>query len=140
MVAWPRRGWLAVYEAPGTPFALREYPLRPVRPGEVLVRVSMCTICGSDVHSYRGRRPNPIPGLLGHEIIGVVEEIGGDGSRDLRGDALESGDRVTWTEYFGVAPSWERDIFDMPQKSPGLAKYGHERADVDPYFTGGLAD
>jgi alcohol dehydrogenase len=100
----------------------------------------MCTICGSDVHSYRGRRPNPLPGLLGHEIIGVVEEIGGDGMRDLRGKALAPGDRVTWTEYFGVAPSWERDVLDMPQKSPGLRKYGHERADIEPYFTGGLAD
>jgi threonine dehydrogenase-like Zn-dependent dehydrogenase len=88
MVELPRRGRIAMYQAPNTPFVLREYPLRPVSAGEVLVRVSMCTICGSDVHSYRGRRPNPLPGLLGHEIIGVVEDIGGDGVRDLRGNDL----------------------------------------------------
>jgi NADPH:quinone reductase-like Zn-dependent oxidoreductase len=87
----------------------------------------MCTICGSDVHSYRGRRPNPLPGLLGHEIIGVVEEIGGDGMRDLRGKALAPGDRVTWTEYFGVAPSWERDVLTaarMTDRSAARSKAG----------------
>src|SRR5262245_44086884 len=140
MITGQRRGRMAVYLAPNTPFVLREFPLRAAAAGEVVVRVSMCTICGSDVHSYRGRRPNPVPGLLGHEIIGVVEEIGAGDIRDLRGDPLAPGDRVTWTEYFGVAPSRERDILDLPQKSPGLRKYGHERADAEPYFTGGLAE
>ena len=65
----------AVYEAPNAPFALKEFPLRPAKRGEVLVRVTMSTICRSDIHSYEGRRPNPCPGILGHEIIGVIEEI-----------------------------------------------------------------
>ena len=69
-----------MYEAPNAPFVVREFPLRPVVAGEVLVRVSMCTICGADVHSYRGRRPNPLPGLLGHEIIGIVEAMGDEGA------------------------------------------------------------
>ena len=60
----------AVCQAPNTPFVIKQYPLRPVRPREVLVRVKMATICRSDIHSYEGRRPNPFPGILGHEIIG----------------------------------------------------------------------
>ena len=44
--------------------------MRPARAGEALVRVSMSTICRSDIHSYEGRRPNPTPCILGHEIIG----------------------------------------------------------------------
>jgi D-arabinose 1-dehydrogenase-like Zn-dependent alcohol dehydrogenase len=71
-----RMATAAVYEAPNMPFVLKQFPLRPVRRGEVLVRVSMSTICRSDIHSYEGRRPNPCPGILGHEIIGVIEEIG----------------------------------------------------------------
>jgi D-arabinose 1-dehydrogenase-like Zn-dependent alcohol dehydrogenase len=47
-----RSGRAAVYEAPNTPFISKESPLRPVRPGEALVRVSMSTICRSDIHSY----------------------------------------------------------------------------------------
>ena len=56
----------AVYEAPNTPFVLKEFPVRPAKRGEVLLRVTMSTICRSDIHSYEGRRPNPCPGILGH--------------------------------------------------------------------------
>jgi hypothetical protein len=64
-----RTAQAAVYEAPNGPFILKTYPLRAARAGEVRVRVSMATICRSDIHSYEGRRPNPCPGILGHEII-----------------------------------------------------------------------
>ena len=130
----------AVYDAPNAPFLIREYPLRTAEPGEVLVRVAMSTICRSDIHSYEGRRPNPTPCILGHEIIGVIEELGAAVGRDLRGDRLAVGDRITWTEYFVAGSSFYRDVLDMPQKSPGLRKYGHDRADEDPHFTGGFAE
>src|SRR5262245_58545642 len=130
----------AIYEAPNAPFLVREYPLRPAGPGEVLVKVAMSTICRSDIHSYEGRRPNPVPGILGHEIIGTIEEIGPGVGRDMRGDPLRPGDRVTWTEYFFSGESHYRDLLDMPQKSQGLRKYGHDRADEDPHFTGGFAE
>jgi alcohol dehydrogenase len=134
-----RVGRAAIYDAPGQPFRIQEYPLRPVHDGEVLVRVAMCTICGSDVHSYHGRRPNPVPGILGHEIVGTVDALGG-ATRDLRGESVKIGDRITWTEYWTIAPSYERDVLDMPQKSPDVRKYGHERADIDPHLNGGLAE
>lgn len=54
----------AVYTGPKIPFEFREYPLRAVRPGEALVRVVMSTVCGSDIHSWQGRRPSPAPGIL----------------------------------------------------------------------------
>lgn len=130
----------AVYEAPNTPFVIKEYPLRDVGPGEVLVRITMSTICRSDIHSYEGRRPNPCPGILGHEIIGVVQQVGAGIDRDLRGDRLEIGDRVTWTEYFFEGHSYHRDILDMPQKCDGIRKYGHDLADDDPHFLGGFAE
>ena len=70
----------AVYDAPNTPFAIRDYPLRDVHDDEVLVRVVMSTICRSDIHSYHGHRSNPCPGILGHEIIGVIDQLGADNS------------------------------------------------------------
>ena len=105
-----KTGRAAVFEAPNSPFVIREYPVRDVNPGEVLVRVVMATICRSDIHSYQGHRPNPCPGILGHEIIGVVAQIGSDIGSDMRGDALEIGDRVTWTEFFHRGDSYQRDI------------------------------
>jgi D-arabinose 1-dehydrogenase-like Zn-dependent alcohol dehydrogenase len=51
----------AVYEAPNTPFVLKEFPLRPVGRGEVLVRVTMSTICRSDIHSYERPEAKSMP-------------------------------------------------------------------------------
>lgn len=130
----------AVYDAPNTPFVIREYPLRDVRPDEVLVRISMSTICRSDIHSWEGRRPNPCPGILGHEIIGIIEQLGADVKHDMRRDPLSVGDRITWTEYFHHGESYYRDIHDMPQKSAGVRKYGHDLVDEEPHFLGGFAE
>ncbi len=133
-------GRAAVYDAPNTPFQIRTFPVRDVKPGEVLVRIIMSTICRSDIHSYEGRRPNPCPGILGHEIIGTIEQIGAGIDKDLRGETLAIGDRITWTEYFADGPSYYRDVHDMPQKATGLRKYGHNLAAEDPHFLGGFAD
>jgi D-arabinose 1-dehydrogenase-like Zn-dependent alcohol dehydrogenase len=130
----------AVYDAPNTPFVLRDYPVRPVKAGEVLVRVTMSTICRSDIHSYEGRRPNPCPGILGHEIIGIIEEIGAGIDKDMRGGTLKVGDRITWSEYFHDGPDYYRDVLDMPQKCHGVRKYGHDLATEDPHFLGGFAE
>lgn len=133
-------GRLAVYERPNAPFRVLEYPLRSPEPGEVLVRVSMSTICRSDVHSYQGHRPNPCPGVLGHEIIGVIEALGAGVDRDMRGDPLTMGDRITWSEYFIPGPSYFTEVLDLPQKSPGVDKYGHMAAATPPHHHGGFGE
>lgn len=92
------------------------------------MRVTMSTICRSDIHSYEGRRPNPCPGILGHEIVGVIEELGAGIDKDMRGDSLEVGDRITWSEYFFDGHCYYREVLDMPQKCPGVRKYGHDLA------------
>ena len=130
----------AVYDAPNTPFVIRNYPLRDVHSDEVLVRISMSTICRSDIHSWEGRRPNPCPGILGHEIIGVIDQLGEDIKRDMRGERLAVGDRITWTEYFHHGASYYGDVHDMPQKSNGIRKYGHDLVEEDPHFLGGFAE
>lgn len=46
-------------------------------PGEALIRVTMTTICGTDLHIVRGEYPVR-PGLvIGHEPVGIIEELGG---------------------------------------------------------------
>ena len=135
-----RIGLAAVYDAPNTPFVIREYPVRDVKADEVLIRITMATICRSDIHSYHGHRPNPCPGILGHEIIGIIEQLGEDIGPDLRGDILAVGDRVTWTEFFHSGESYYTDVHDMPQKADGVRKYGHDLAEEDPHFLGGFAE
>jgi putative phosphonate catabolism associated alcohol dehydrogenase len=135
-----RSGRLAVYEAPNQPFEVRLYPVRPPQAREVLVRIRMSTICRSDIHSYLGHRPNPCPGLLGHEIIGNIVALGEGITHDMRGDALAVGDRITWSEYFIPGPSYYTEVLDLPQKSPGVDKYGHMAATTAPHHHGGFGE
>lgn len=67
-------------------------------PGEVLVRVRACAICGSDVHGWRGeggRRLTPL--IMGHEASGEIVTLGPDVA------GWKAGDRVTFdsTQYCG---------------------------------------
>jgi len=58
-------------------------------PGELLVAVAACGICGSDVHGYDGSSGRRIPPLImGHEAAGVVAETGAGITRFHRGDRI----------------------------------------------------
>ena len=67
---------------------IREFPLPPLGEGDVLLRVSACGVCGSDLHQFFGRWPQPEV-APGHEVGGTIEETG----PGVRG--LEPGDGVT---------------------------------------------
>ena len=65
----------AVFVRPGK-IILDEKPVPSVGPGEALIRVTTTTICGTDVHILKGEYP-VAPGLIvGHEPVGVIEELG----------------------------------------------------------------
>ena len=46
-----KTGRAVVYDEPNAPFVIREFPVRDVHADEVLVKISMATICRSDIHS-----------------------------------------------------------------------------------------
>ena len=61
-------------------FALVEKP-KPVliEPTDAIVRVTMGSICSSDLHIKHGSVPRAVPGItVGHEMVGVVKEIGSE--------------------------------------------------------------
>ncbi|PJI86722.1 zinc-dependent alcohol dehydrogenase family protein [Luteimicrobium subarcticum] len=47
-------------------------------PGDALIRVVAACVCGSDLWPYRGVRETKQPHPIGHELVGVVEEVGAD--------------------------------------------------------------
>jgi L-iditol 2-dehydrogenase len=58
-------------------FEIIESELPQLKEDEVLVTVKNCGICGSDIHAYTGEQPFMRPPLvLGHELSGVVDEVG----------------------------------------------------------------
>ncbi|KAJ5187793.1 hypothetical protein N7449_010787, partial [Penicillium cf. viridicatum] len=75
----------------GHPFKIhvRDIPkAKVVRRTDAVVRVTTAAICGSDLHNYHGVfGSTKVPYLMGHEAMGIVEEIGVD-------DSVKVGDRV----------------------------------------------
>jgi threonine dehydrogenase-like Zn-dependent dehydrogenase len=55
-------------------------------PTDALVRVTRACICGSDLWPYKDLSPDDPPRVMGHEAIGVVEDIGADVTNVKRGD------------------------------------------------------
>ncbi|MGQ3051517.1 MAG: zinc-dependent alcohol dehydrogenase [Roseateles sp.] len=103
---------------------------------DILLRVTATAICGSDLHLYRGKVPGLKDGdILGHEFMGVVEEVGPDVTR------VKPGDRVVIPFVIACGSCFfcERDLFSacettndgrgaiLNKKSlrPGAALFGY---------------
>ena len=66
-----------VLEKPRQPLVLREEPKPNPEGRQLLVRVSACAVCRTDLHIVDGELPDPkLPLIPGHQIVGRVEEIG----------------------------------------------------------------
>lgn len=130
----------AVFVEPGRPLELQRFRLpHEIEAGAALCKVTMSAICGSDLHTISGRRTEPAPLILGHEIIGEVVALGSDLETDGFGDALTIGDRVSWSimASCGRCASCGRGL---PQKCDTLRKYGHTCCIQMPHLTGGYAE
>jgi putative phosphonate catabolism associated alcohol dehydrogenase len=113
-----------VFDGPGHPIRLREFPLPDVLgPGETLVALRLATLCGSDLHTIEGRRAEPTPAILGHEGVGEVVRCGSGR------DELHTGDRVTWSIADSCGTCSFCTDYDLPEKCDHLFKYGHATTD-----------
>ncbi len=85
---------------------VRHFPLPGAAPDGALVKMTMCGLCGTDKHLFAGVPPSELivklPMILGHENLGVIEEIGDTAKTKMavQGGELKKGDRVTW--YAGI--------------------------------------
>ena len=66
-----------VFEKTGTRLVLRDVPKPKSGRGQLLVRVNACAVCRTDLHIVDGELPDvKLPLILGHQIVGRVEQIG----------------------------------------------------------------
>ena len=139
-------GLVAAFTGVRQPFALLEFPVPRAEPGAVIVRITMANVCGSDLHIWRGTydvsqgREEPFCISIGHEMTGVVHELGEGVASDSAGDSLEIGDRIVF-QYFvgcGVCRSCRRET--TPRCREGLKyrfppdQYPHFNAAYGQYY------
>ena len=78
-----------VFSGAGQPLHLEERPVPETGGDQVLIRVTACGLCRTDLHVFDGDLTEPtMPLILGHEIVGVVEQVG------ARVEGIEAGQRV----------------------------------------------
>ena len=79
----------------------KDVPDPDISPGEVLVRIKACGICGSDIHGLDGSTGRRVPPLImGHEASGIIEAIGSAVKR------WKKGDRVTFDSTVYPLDDW----------------------------------
>ena len=130
----------AVFDGHAGQLHLQTFPSPQPRGEEMVVRVLGATLCGSDLHSFDGRRKVPVPTILGHEIVGEIISFGETATRtDLGGQPLTFGDRITWAivASCGHCLMCQRGL---PQKCLQGTKYGHEAIRPGRELLGGLAE
>ncbi|HWB10796.1 MAG TPA: zinc-binding dehydrogenase [Pirellulales bacterium] len=135
-----RSALAAVFDGHARRLTMQELPVPEPRVGEMLVRVLGCTLCGSDLHSFAGRRKVPVPTILGHEIVGEIAALGDAAPlADLAGEAIRIGDRVTWAIVANCGECFYCQR-GLPQKCERGVKYGHEPFAPGRELSGGLAE
>src|ERR1700732_3869866 len=74
----------------------RAVPSRKIPRKAALITVGACGVCGTDLHILRGHWPKqlPWPFTLGHEIGGVLVEVGSEFSEDFMSKPLTKGSKV----------------------------------------------
>ncbi|MGH9246834.1 MAG: zinc-dependent alcohol dehydrogenase [Acidimicrobiales bacterium] len=115
------RGW--------NDLAVEEIPVPAPEPGEVLVRVRACGLCGTDLKmvagGFEGRWPPSLPFVIGHEWAGEVAALG-PGLDDVE---LAVGDRVVSENHIGcgVCPMCRSGRYNLCGRAgtPGYRLYGH---------------
>jgi len=78
----------AVCVETNSPLVIEDIPVPEPRAGEVLVHNHACGVCHTDLHVMKAEVAFPLPGVLGHEISGIVAEVGAGVTNVRPGDRV----------------------------------------------------
>ncbi len=70
------------------PLVMMDVPIPVPGPGEILIKVSVCGVCHTELDEIEGRLPSNLPVVPGHEIVGRVEGTGAGVKEFKRGDRV----------------------------------------------------
>jgi threonine dehydrogenase-like Zn-dependent dehydrogenase len=125
-----------------TPISIEPLPVpRELGPGELLIRVELAGICGTDVHLHQGQLAVPLPLILGHETTGFVAAVGGREANDWLGRPLRIGDRVSFTVGRPCGRCRYCRVYRLPSRCLNRRAYGVNTPCSDaPHLLGGYGE
>jgi threonine dehydrogenase-like Zn-dependent dehydrogenase len=87
---------VCTYDGPGAQPVIRTVPWPKIPKKGALIKVGACGVCGTDLHILKGHWPKrlPWPFTLGHEIGGVLVEVGSEFNEDFMSKPLKVGSKV----------------------------------------------
>jgi L-iditol 2-dehydrogenase len=135
------RGRAAVTLENSRAMELTEYDVPEPGPDEILIEVTLASICGSDLHMWRGEVPwfQKAPGIQGHEMAGRVARLGANRTADSLGRPLHEGDRVAYAYFIPCGECWA-----CMSGTTGCPNRYRTRtsitADAPPHFLGAYAE
>jgi threonine dehydrogenase-like Zn-dependent dehydrogenase len=138
-----KRSRAAVVPSPSEDLVVQEYEIPELTPGSALLKVANAGVCGTDVHLWHGRLAGvPYPLIPGHEVVGTIEAVGPTPIKDLDGNQIQDGDRVTFHDVTKTCYScWYCLIAKAPTKCPNREVYGITRDSTKwPHLVGGYAE
>ena len=122
-------------------FVIKEYPISEIKKGEVLCKIDLCGVCGTDAHTYLGHfEGTPFPLLLGHEISATLIDLGENVKEDCLGKKVQVGDRIVLVPAIHCKKCYYCSITKTPSKCMNMISYGFMNPEKEPHFTGGYAD
>ena len=136
-------GKAAVLPEFGSEFTIEEFPCPTAAEGELVVEIEIATLCGSDVHAWKGNLNSSLganpPLILGHEMTGRVIEIGNGAGIDSMGQSLRIGDRVVWA-HAACGRCRECTLEDEPTLCANRYIAYLNDCSEPPHFTGSFAE
>ncbi len=110
------------------------------KPDDIIVRITSTAICGSDLHIYRGSVPTRHGFVIGHEPMGIVEQVGPEVTKVKKGDRVVIPFNVSCGECFYCQNEMESQC-DNSNENPKIdagAYFGYTERYGD--FPGGQAE
>ncbi len=132
----------SLLDKPKGNFVIGQYPVPDPAPGSLLMKIELCGVCGTDVHTWQNETLGlEYPVSLGHEIVGTVTALGSGVTADYIGNPLKEGDRIGVIPAIHCHKCYFCAIAKTPEKCLHWKTYGTwPKADTEPHFTGGYAD
>lgn len=125
------------------PLEVRMVAVPEPEPNAAIVKVEASTMCGTDVHIFRGEYQvaglSKLPLIPGHEIVGRIVALGKERKVDALNRPLAEGDLVAWSYAWCGSCFW-CTVAGQRTACENARMYGWGSVDTFPYITGGFSE